>query len=130
MTAQERAAEWGRLLSFLFDASDPKWSLNHRIHLAGLALDAYESLKEADTLETLDEMAYDAECVIRQQWEARRCGTCRWWDTGPFTTVHGLRIDLKGKGLCACAASECCSPSQFFSTDHGCPHHERKDGAE
>lgn len=57
---------------------------------------------------------------------AKRCGTCRWWDTGPFVTVHGLKIDLKGKGRCACAASECCSPSQFFSTDHGCPHHERR----
>lgn len=71
------------------------------------------------------------EAVKEELAEAQnsRCGTCRWWDTGPFVTVHGLKIELKGKGRCDCEPSECHSPSQFYTADHGCPQWQRKDGA-
>lgn len=138
MTARERAALWGAFVAhadqaracgrnaFLAMKHVPvcfdevqEWA-TWGFHQASLALDAYEALKEADTLETLDEMGYDAECVIRQQWEAKRCGTCRWWGSDPRTTAI--------ERGCSNDHSSCSYVSAVWPADHGCPHWRGKDG--
>jgi hypothetical protein len=60
--------------------------------------------------------------------QARRCGNCSDWDTGPFVTLHGLRVDLKGKGLCKSEHSACASPSQCWPASHGCSAWRAKEG--
>ena len=52
---------------------------------------------------------------------AKRCGTCRWWGSDPRTTAI--------ERGCSNDHSSCSYVSAVWPADHGCPHHERKDGA-
>lgn len=49
----------------------------------------------------------------------KTCGTCRWW-----------KGEMTGYAYCRNDRSACCSAKSEWPADHGCPHHERKDGAQ